>query len=29
MRADNLNERNAEFEHAPLKTPVFLNSVPK
>ena len=29
MRADNLNERNAEFEQAPLKTPVFLNSVPK
>jgi hypothetical protein len=29
MRADNLNERNAEFVQAPLKTPVFLNSVPK
>ena len=29
MRADNLNERNAEFTQAPLKAPVFLNSVPK
>jgi len=29
MRADNLNERNAEFTQIPLKTPVFLNSVPK
>ena len=29
MRADNLNERNAEFAQAPLTTPVFLNSVPK
>ncbi len=29
MRADNLNERNAEVEHAPLRAPVFLNSVPK
>jgi hypothetical protein len=29
MRADNLNERNAEFVQAPLKAPVFLNSVPK
>ena len=29
MRADNLNERNAEFAQAPLKAPVFLNSVPK
>jgi hypothetical protein len=29
MRQDNLNERNAEFVQAPLKTPVFLNSVPK
>lgn len=29
MRPDNLNERNAEFEQAPLKEPVFLNSVPK
>ncbi len=29
MRADNLNERNAEFAQAPLKIPVFLNSVPK
>jgi hypothetical protein len=29
MRADNLNQRNAEFAQAPLKTPVFLNSVPK
>lgn len=29
MRPDNLNERNAEFVQAPLRTPVFLNSVPK
>lgn len=29
MRADNLNERNTEFSQATLKTPVFLNSVPK
>ncbi len=29
MRADNLNERNQEFAQAPLKAPVFLNSVPK
>jgi len=29
MRADNLNERNTEFAQAQLKTPVFLNSVPK
>jgi hypothetical protein len=29
MRADNLDERNAEFAQAPLTTPVFLNSVPK
>ncbi len=29
MRADNLNERNTEFVQTPLKTPVFLNSVPK
>jgi len=29
MRADNLNERNAEFAQAPLGAPVFLNSVPK
>lgn len=29
MRADNLNERNAEFVQTPLKHPVFLNSVPK
>ena len=28
-KADNLNERNREFEQAPLKEPVFLNSVPK
>lgn len=29
MKQDNLNERNAEFAQAPLRTPVFLNSVPK
>ena len=29
MKPDNLNERNLEFEQAPLKQPVFLNSVPK
>jgi hypothetical protein len=29
MRPDNLNERNTEFEQAPLRQPVFLNSVPK
>lgn len=29
MRADNLNERNAEFAQTPLKQAVFLNSVPK
>ncbi|HVY88455.1 MAG TPA: hypothetical protein VG942_06275 [Hyphomonadaceae bacterium] len=29
MAPDNLNERNTEFEQAPLKQPVFLNSVPK
>jgi hypothetical protein len=29
MRADNLNERNAEFVQTPLKSPCFLNSVPK
>lgn len=29
MKQDNLNERNGEFAQAPLKTPVFLNSVPK
>ncbi|MEP7210009.1 MAG: hypothetical protein ABI740_04150, partial [Alphaproteobacteria bacterium] len=29
MRPDNLNARNAEFQQAPLKKPVFLNSVPK
>lgn len=28
-KADNLKERNAEFEHQPLTTPFFLNSVPK
>ena len=28
-KADNLNERNAEFEQRPLQVPVFLNSVPK
>ncbi len=28
-KADNLNERNAEFEQRPLQSPVFLNSVPK
>jgi hypothetical protein len=29
MRKDNLDERNAEFVQTPLKTPIFLNSVPK
>ncbi len=29
MKADNLNERNAEFIQTPLERPVFLNSVPK
>ncbi|WP_291207238.1 hypothetical protein [Hyphomonas sp.] len=29
MKQDNLNERNLEFVQAPLRTPVFLNSVPK
>jgi len=29
MKMDNLNERNTEFAQAPLRTPVFLNSVPK
>jgi hypothetical protein len=29
MRPDNLNERNGEFAQAPLRMPVFLNSVPK
>lgn len=29
MKQDNLNERNAEFAQEPLRTPVFLNSVPK
>jgi len=28
-KADNLNERNRDFAQAPLKEPVFLNSVPK
>ena len=28
-KQDNLNTRNAEFEQTPLRTPVFLNSVPK
>ena len=28
-KRDNLDERNAEFEQAPLGNPVFLNSVPK
>ena len=28
-KADNLNERNKEFEQRPLTEPVFLNSVPK
>ena len=28
-QADNLNELNANFEQAPLREPVFLNSVPK
>lgn len=28
-KPDNLNERNRDFEQAPLKEPVFLNSVPK
>lgn len=29
MKQDNLNERNGEFAQAALRTPVFLNSVPK
>jgi hypothetical protein len=29
LKPDNLNERNGEFSQAPLKHPVFLNSVPK
>lgn len=29
LERDNLDERNAEFAQAPLKEPVFLNSVPK
>ncbi len=29
VKPDNLNDRNLEFEQTPLKTPVFLNSVPK
>ena len=29
LKPDNLNQRNAEFSQAPLKQPVFLNSVPK
>lgn len=29
MKMDNLNERNREFIQAPLREPVFLNSVPK
>ncbi len=29
MKQDNLNDRNTEFVQAPLRTPVFLNSVPK
>lgn len=29
MMKDNLDERNLEFTHEPLKDPVFLNSVPK
>lgn len=29
IKPDNLNQRNAEFEQAALRTPVFLNSVPK
>lgn len=29
MKQDNLNERNIEFVQAPLRSPVFLNSVPK
>jgi hypothetical protein len=29
LKPDNLNQRNAEFSHVPLKQPVFLNSVPK
>lgn len=29
MKQDNLNQRNAEFAQAPLRAPVFLNSVPK
>jgi hypothetical protein len=28
-KPDNLNERNREFEQAPLREPVFLNTVPK
>lgn len=28
-KPDNLNERNKEFSQVPLKTPLFLNSVPK
>ena len=28
-RGDNLNELNGQFEQAPLRHPVFLNSVPK
>ena len=28
-KADNLNERNRDFEQRPLQDPVFLNSVPK
>lgn len=29
MKPDTLNEENAKFEQAPLKEPLFLNSVPK
>jgi hypothetical protein len=29
MKMDNLNERNPEFAQAPLRQPIFLNSVPK
>ncbi len=29
LERDNLDERNAEFVHAPLRQPLFLNSVPK
>jgi hypothetical protein len=29
LEKDNLDERNAEFAHAPLRQPLFLNSVPK